>query len=655
METEELFLAFAWILLFFDLTQSPEAQGREKKRREYGFYASVLACGLIIASYFMLLQAFLKDDFTLREVYLYSSSGLSVPSKVYATWAGMSGSIFFLTFLLTIVYFVYRFKPYEEGGSFRLTAQKTLNFMLVCFLFFTLMNSPFERLSETPMDGRGLNPLLQTFWMSIHPPIVLSGYVFVILAFALVLASMKTGEKRENRLLRLSLRAAWLLLTLGIATGGLWAYEVLGWGGYWSWDPLETASLLPWLALTAYFHLGPLSRKDKSLTGELMILLTFASVIFTTALIRGGWTVSVHTFGTSPIGPALLLLALAVTAYFFYLKRGTRKPLFSLTVKKSSLHSVSFFAGFWSLIFIFLVCFSGLAIPMIGGTFLANPMAVDADFYNNWNFPFTMAFVAALIGCSVYKKTGFRKFALLVVGALTVGVVLVRVEWPTPNVLANLGIPLLVAALFAVVYRLVQVLPRRRRSLRLFGSSLLHLGIIVTLIGVFVSSTTRQGTVIWAKPGVPIETQGLKMELKNFTVYNGTGNVYSLQLGQRVPEYSALRVDVAIEQGGSVYEGAFWIRSYTLYGFVYEPLIIATWTGDIYVYSHDIESVRSALEQALAGREVLPEDLTVTVERIPLIHLVWAGVTLLCVGMAVPLVEELARPKRKKKVPVESY
>ncbi len=649
METEELFLTFACLLLFFDLIQLLKAKPREKKKLEYGFYALILACGLIVASYFMLLQAFLNDDFALKVVYAYSSSDLPTSHKVYATWAGMSGSMLFLTFLTTTVYFAYRFKTYEKRSSFRLKAYEILDFILIFFLLVTLMNSPFERLQGTPMDGGGLNPLLQTFWMFIHPPIVFSGYVFVIIAFAIILASMRTGEKEEDRLLKLSLQAAWLLLTLGNAVGGLWAYEVLGWGGYWAWDPVETASLLPWLALTAYFHLGPLSRKGKSLTRELMLLITFASVIFTSALTRGGLLVSVHAFGVSPIGPVLLLFALGMTVYFLHLKRGIKKPLFSLEVEKSSLYSVSFFTGYWSLIFIFLICFWGVAFPIIGGIFLENPMTTGADFYNNWSFPFAMTFVAALIGCSMYERIGFKKFTGLVVGALGAGVAFIQVQWPTPNMLANLGIPVLIVALFAVIYRLVRVLLKKKRSLRLFGRSLLHFAIIVTLIGVFFSSTTKQvsGDVL-AKPNTTIEKLGLRIELTNFTVYTGTGNVHSMGLERCVPEYSALRMDVAIEQGGSVYHTALWIRYYTLYGIVSPPSIITTWTGDIYVRMLHTKSMSDSLVQALTGKEVLPEDLIVTIETNPMVYLVWAGVTLLSIGAAMPLIKEVVRPVRKK-------
>lgn len=649
METEELFLVFASLLLFFDLIQLLKAKPRERKKLEYGFYATILACGLIVASYFMLLQAFLTDDFAFREVYLYSSSSLPTSYKVYATWAGMSGSMLFLTFLLAIVYFAYRFKSYDEKSFSRVKVYQIVNFILIFFLLLTLMNSPFERLQGTPMDGQGLNPLLQTFWMFIHPPIVFAGYIFVILAFALVLARMRTGEKEEGRLLKLSLQAAWLLLTLGNAIGGLWAYEVLGWGGYWSWDPVETASLLPWLTLTAYFHLGPLAKKGKSLSRELMLLLTFTTVIFTTALTRGGLSVSVHAFGVSPIGPILLLFSLAMAVYFFYLRMGIKKPLFSLEVEKSSLYSVSFFTGYWSLIFIFLVSFWGVAFPIIGGIFIDNPLTTSAEFYNNWNFPFAIAFVAALIGCSVHDKIGFKGLATLVGVALGAGVVLVQVQLPTPNLLANLGIPLLIVALSAVLYKVVQVLWNKKRSLRLFGRNLLHLAIIITLIGVFFSSTTKQvsGDIL-TPPNTTVETLGLKVELKNFTVHTGTGNVHSLQAGACVPEYSALSIDVSVKEGNSVYYGTLWVRLYTIYGFVGTPLIIRTWSGDLYIHMQHTNSMSDSLLGALMNMEMQPTDLILTVERIPSIQLVWAGVTLMSLGMAIPLMREILRRPAKK-------
>lgn len=430
----------------------------------------------------------------------------------------------------------------------------------------------------------------------------------------------------------------------------MWAYEVLGWGGYWAWDPVETASLLPWLALTAYFHLGAFEKRE-SLAGELMLLVAFASVIFATALTRGGLLVSVHAFGTSPIGPALLLFALAVMIYFFGLRRKVKKPLYAFQIEKSSLFSISLFVGFWSLIFLFLISFWGVAFPLILGVFQEAPQSTSPEFYNNWSFPFTLAFVAALVGCNLSSKFGIKKYVALIFGALVVGAGMAAVNYPTPNILANFGLPLLFLALITIGYRLVRLLLKIKNSFPLFGRTLLHLAIIVILIGVFFSSTTKLASGdIPAKPNSTIETLGVTMQLKNFTVYNGTGRVHLFEetLGGRCyPEYSAIKIDVTIEYGGNTYHKDLWIRYYTAYGIVCMPLIISTQTGDLYIHMHHTESIQNTLWHALYGETVLPTDLIVSVEIIPMVYLVWAGIVMLGVGMAMPLAYGLVKYARR--------
>jgi cytochrome c-type biogenesis protein CcmF len=646
METEELFLIFAGLLLFFDLIQLSKAKPRDKRKQEYGFYAATLAFGLIIVSYLMFIQAFVSNDFSMKEVYSYSSSSLPAFSKLYATWGGASGSLLFLISLIGFAYFAYRFKTYEKSSSYSNTMTMTLNVILVFFLILTIMRNPFVRLSEIPLDGMGLNPQLQTFWMIIHPPIVFSGYVFVVLSFALVVANMKTGEMREDKLFRLSLQAAWLFLTVGIALGGMWAYEALGWGGYWSWDPVETTSLLPWLALTAYFHLKPLTKSNKSLAKETMILLAFVSLIFLSALTRGGLLQSVHAYALSPAGPFLLLFGLGVILYFLYLKRNTKKPLLRLDVDRKSLYSVSFLIGFFSLIFIFLVCFFGVAFPMVHGLFTADPLTPSIDFYNTWNFPFVMAFVAALVGCSLYEGSGFKSFTISIVGALSVGVLLVQLKLPTPNPLANLGFPLLVLALLAVVYRLVRILPKDKRSWALFGRSLIHLGVIIILLGVFVSATTKQVAEVNAvSPNTRTEALGVSIDLKNVTVYTGTGTV---QIGDYLyPETSALEVDCVVSQGRDSYSTKLWIRLYAAYWIASQPTIIHTITGDLYLHLLPNNSTITALTDALFGEENPPDVLAFTVETIPMVYLVWLGVAFLTAGISAQLVRTLTETKRR--------
>lgn len=671
IEIGELFIILAGILLVFDFVLLSKATAKDKKKLEYAFYTSAIACALVVASYLSLTWAFVSDNFALSEVYTYSSSGLAIWYKLGDPWIGASGSMLFLTFLFTLTYFIYRFKEPEpeseredeKRSTFRITLYKTTDAFLIFFILLVLLHSPFEHfpmsmtMQTVLTDGAGLNPLLQTFWVLIHPPIVFLGYAFVFFAFALTLTGMITGglEERERRTLKRSLYAAWLFLALGIALGGWWSYEVLGWGGYWSWDPVETASLLPWLALTAYFHLSPKkSSRDENMTGEFTLLLTFLAILFSTALTRGGLLESVHAFGRSPVGPALMLFAVAILFFFFYLCRKVKKPLYTFDVDSSSLSSVSLVIAYWSLIFLMIICFLGDAAPIIGGLFRENPMTTSPEFYNKWCFPFTLAFVAALAGCNASAYMGVKKYFELILTVLCVGVILAWLGQPTPNPLANFGLPLILVAGFTIAYNFVRVLRRsaKKSSTRLWGKTIVHFAIILILIGVFVSSTTEtESGFIFAKPNSTIEALGMEIELNDFAISTSMGSVYSAQHRFVLPEYSALKMDVtSIKDAGDVHQGAMWIKYYSNHGAVSEPLIISTLTGDIYVYMQSTKSSLDSLLYALMGQKVQPENVIVSVKRIPLIGLVWTGILLLGLGMVVLLVGEFVNTGDKKRL-----
>ncbi len=217
MEKGVIFLIIAGILLLFDFILLLKAKAKanaeveEKKKLELAFFASSIACVLIMASYLRLTMAFLNDNFGLMEVYTYSSSSLSVLYKLGDPWICSSGSMLFVTFLFAIVYFAYRFRGFGKENVFLTTTYRILDVFLIFLIFVTLLKSPFELLPVTPLDGAGLNPLLQTFWVLIHPPVVFLGYVFVFFAFALTLAGMLTGEPegQERKTLKLSLYVAW--------------------------------------------------------------------------------------------------------------------------------------------------------------------------------------------------------------------------------------------------------------------------------------------------------------------------------------------------------------------------------------------------------------------------------------------------------------
>jgi cytochrome c-type biogenesis protein CcmF len=470
--------------------------------------------------------------------------------------------------------------------------------------------------------------------MTIHPPIVFVGYAFILLAVALAFARIGVDVENDDALLGLSLQIAWFFLTLGIALGGLWAYTVLGWGGYWYWDPVETASLMTWLALTAYFHLNPLARTEKGITKEFMILLTFEALIFLSALTRGGFRQSVHAYALSPAGPFLLLFGFAIAAYFFHLKRKSGLPIWSVEVNKASLRSVSLFAGFASLMAILTVCFIGIIFPIVANALAGTTVTTGVDFYNVWSFPFVTAFVVSLIGCNVPAKFGFKKFVVLIVGLIINGILFAVIGFPTGNALANSGLPFLVVGLLSSAYTMIRTLKVKGKNFRLFGRKLVHLGVIITLIGVLVSAGAKQSSVFEnAVPNTTLETLELRVKLGNFTVYSGTGRVYAEQLDVVTAEYTSLRLDIEVLQNEKMYKGVIWSYLYINYGIVSNPLVIATEKGDIYLHLGITQSMSDALRQSFMGELAIPEDLTITVEKIPLVYLVWIGIAMLCIGI----------------------
>jgi cytochrome c-type biogenesis protein CcmF len=202
-----------------------------------------VSAGLIIISYLYFAYAFISSNYRIKEVFQYSSSTLGWSEKLYASWASNAGSWLFFVFVFALGYLIIRLNFGEDEDYFKVYQyfDVTLLFMVVVLI----IQNPLASLSYTPTEGMGLNPLLKTPWMLIHPPIVFIGYVLAI--YSLGFTFIQTNAK--SRLTRGMTALAWLFLTLGIAIGGLWAYEVLGWGGYWAWDPVETSSLVPWLTI----------------------------------------------------------------------------------------------------------------------------------------------------------------------------------------------------------------------------------------------------------------------------------------------------------------------------------------------------------------------------------------------------------------------
>ena len=273
---------------------------------------------LLTAATLYLVYLFLKSDFTYMYVWSYSSKSLPWIYKATAFWAGQDGT-FLLWALIIYASALWASERVGFADAHSRRVQLVTHLIGLFFLTMTLLVSPFRKIYDLypdlpknfiPADGNGLNPLLQDPWMAAHPPLMFIGYGAVTIPFAAAVAHLWYRDRRWLDIARPWTRLSWLFLTLGIAVGGVWSYQVLGWGGFWAWDPVETSSLIPWLTVTALAHaLVQNSRKGEfPLLTPALAALSFMLVIYATFITRSGLWESIHAFGETTTGPYLALL-----------------------------------------------------------------------------------------------------------------------------------------------------------------------------------------------------------------------------------------------------------------------------------------------------------------------------------------------------------
>jgi cytochrome c-type biogenesis protein CcmF len=282
-------------------------------------HGAIAVWGLTLVAVADLLRALVSHDFNIAYVAHYSSSTLPLHYTIAALWGGQAGSLLFWLLILTsmgaVVLFQNRHKNRELMPYVTATLMVVALFFLSMLLFIT---PPFERLAFTPGEGRDLNPLLQNYWMTIHPPSLYMGYVGCAIPFAFAMAALVTG-KLDDIWIRTTRRwtlLAWFFLSLGNLFGAEWAYLVLGWGGYWAWDPVENAAFMPWLTCTAFLHSVMIQEKKNMLKvwNMVLVILTFSLTLFGTFLTRSGVISSVHSFTQSGLGPFFIGFLLAMVA-----------------------------------------------------------------------------------------------------------------------------------------------------------------------------------------------------------------------------------------------------------------------------------------------------------------------------------------------------
>ncbi|MGP9665627.1 heme lyase CcmF/NrfE family subunit [Halomonas sp. AOP22-C1-8] len=500
-------------------------------------YGHPMATGqflFIAAAYVCLTASYALDDFSVANVANNSNSLLPWYYKLSAVWGNHEGSV--LLWSLMLAGWGYAASRFSGGLPRDMVArvQGVMGLISVGFLLFILLTSnPFERLlPNVPHDGADLNPLLQDIGLIVHPPMLYMGYVGFSVVFAFAIAALLGGrlDAAWTRWARPWTNIAWAFLTVGIALGSWWAYYELGWGGWWFWDPVENASLLPWLTGTALIHSLAVTEKRGSFKSwtVLLAIFTFSLSLLGTFLVRSGVLTSVHAFANDPSRGLFILVLLTITVTLSLLIFALRAPRVSHHASFNWLSRDSLLLINNILLVIMTVTILlGTLYPLILDSLKLGKISVGPPYFNALFVPLTvvMCLFMGLGPVARWKSMPAselrRKLWLAGVAALVLGMVLPLIYTGEWNLWASLGI---VAALWIVLpigkdmwdktrHGSSRLAGLRKLSLAYWGMVLGHVGIAVTIIGVAVVSNYATERTVRMAPGTELDVAGYQFTL----------------------------------------------------------------------------------------------------------------------------------------------
>ncbi|MGB9898284.1 heme lyase CcmF/NrfE family subunit, partial [Thermanaerothrix sp.] len=532
---------------------------------ESGRRAMLLTWPLITLSVVCLVSLLVSGHYEVQYVYNVTSNFMPLYLKITALWGGQAGSLVFWSWLMAAFASAVTLRKWERDREFLpwviVVTLVTLAFFLGLVIF---VENPFVRFWQmpdgrqavamfaprgaiplVPMDGRGLNPLLRHPGMILHPPMLYLGFVSFVIPYAFGVAALITG-RTDDRWIRITRRwtlVAWLFLSLGLILGSRWAYDVLGWGGYWGWDPVEIAAFMPWLSGTAFLHSVMIQEKRGLFKrwNMILVILTYALVIFGTFLTRSGVLSSVHAFAQSAIGPLFFGFIALTFAASMGLLLYRWNDLRSEGVMTSLLSREALFL-LNNLLFmgILVVCFWGVIYPLISEIVTGQKVTVGPSYYERSTGPLFAALLLLMgiaplsaWGHSTVKTLGRALWKPLVASVLVViGLWLSGVRaWSA--LLAFWLVALVTLVTLYEYYRAVVARHRRTgenyllalwnlagRNRRRYGGYIIHLGVVLMalgIIGIELFQTETQGTV---QPGGSIRLGDYTMLFQRLDVFD---------------------------------------------------------------------------------------------------------------------------------------
>jgi cytochrome c-type biogenesis protein CcmF len=504
--------------------------------------AMLLTWPLLTLASLVLIYLLVNDHYEVQFVYEVTSRSMPMYLKITAWWGGQAGSLLFWSWLMAAFASLVTLRKWDRDREFLpwviVVACVTMAFFIGMNVFF---ENPFAQLYQTfdgvaaytfrpadsvlftPEDGNGLNPLLRHPGMIIHPPMLYLGFVSFVIPYAFAIAALITG-RTDDRWIRLTRRWtlwAWLFLSFGLVLGGRWAYDVLGWGGYWGWDPVEIAAFMPWLTGTAFLHSVMIQEKRGMLKhwNMLLIILTYDLVIFGTFLTRSGVLSSVHSFAQSAIGPLFfafigftLIASVALIMYRWSSLRSETQMTSLLSREALFLLNNLLFMS------ILVVCFWGVIFPLISELFSGQKVTVGPPFYERATAPLFSALML-LMGIAPLSAWGHSTVKTLgrtlwkpAVAALLITIVLSFTY--TQKVGALIGFFLVAFVILVTIYEYWRGAYARQRSQgenvftafwnltgrnrRRYGGYIIHISMMLMAIGILgieIFQKETQGTL----------------------------------------------------------------------------------------------------------------------------------------------------------------
>jgi cytochrome c-type biogenesis protein CcmF len=622
--------------------------GKQARWIEGARRASVAVWLLLTLAVLTLEYALLTGDFNLNYVANVSSRDMPTLLKVTALWGGQDGSILFWAWLMATFAFVLFVRRWDRDRDLLpiviVVTMSTLAFFIGLDL---LASNPFKRLDFVPLDGRGLNPLLRHPGMVIHPPMLYLGFVGLVIPYAFAMAALVT-HRTDARWILLTRRwtlIAWLFLSLGLLLGGRWAYDVLGWGGYWAWDPVENAAFMPWLAGTAFLHSVQIQEKRGMLKiwNMVLIILTYGLVIFGTFITRSGVIDSVHAFARSAVGPAFFgFIALTSVASVWMLLR--RLDDLRSDNRLQSLFSREAVFLLNNLLFMTLTfsVFIGTVFPMVSELITGEKITVGPPWFDRVTGP-QFGLLVLLMG--VAPLFAWRKQSVQRLGRslwwpflISVAIVIALVIGGMRSLGALFGFWIVSLVGVTTLWEYARgVMARRRaqkepwpvalwrltgRNRRRYGGYLIHLGVVCMALGILGTNIFQQETQGTLSKGETLSLGGFDL------TYDGLRN------RRGAADLAIVEADLTLRQGDRV------LRTLAPRREIYQnsgqtmtiPAARSTVSEDFYVI--------------LAGWEIGGAAATFKVYLNPLINWLWFGGLVFVLGTVIAVWPDVEAERR---------